>query len=144
MKTRVTVLIAATLLVTACATGARKTVEFSAASPEALLIFGTTSEPRQQYTVTFSTYDAANLRLLSNSFKGQYSVDHGASSSAVQYHALLVPPGMYVVKGMKTSNPLQSTIICLSQGTPGFDLKPGEVTYAGNMPCATATSCSRD
>jgi hypothetical protein len=133
MKMRAAALIATTILLAACATGAPTTVAFSAASPQALLIFGTASEPRQHYTVAFSTYDAANLRLSSTSFKGQHTVDHDASSASVQYRALLLPPGMYVVKSVTISRPYQSTIICLSQGTSGFDLKAGVVTYVGNM-----------
>jgi hypothetical protein len=128
------ILLATTLLVTACASGVRKTVEFSSASPEALLIVGTTSDPPQQYTVTFSTYDAPNLRLSSNSFKGQHTAEHDASLPAtVQYHALLVPPGTYVMKSVSIWHPAQTTVICLSQGTAGFELKPGEIIYVGNI-----------
>jgi hypothetical protein len=135
MKMRVAILIATTtVLITACATGARKTVEFSAASPQALLIFGTISEPRQRYSIVFSTYDAANLRLASNSFKGQYFVDHmPATSTEVQYHALLVPPGTYVVKNVTVKDPGQQTDICLSKGTPRFELNPGSIVYVGNI-----------
>jgi hypothetical protein len=51
----------------------------------------------------------------------------------VQYHVLLVPPGTYVVKSVTIPDPIQPTVICLSQGTSGFDLKSGEIIYVGNM-----------
>jgi hypothetical protein len=134
IKSGAAILFAMTLLLTACASGLLKTVEFSSASPEALLIVGTTADPPQHYTVAFSTYDAPNLRLSSNSFKGQYTAEHDASPpSTVQYHALLVPPGTYVMKSVSISNPYQTSVICLSQGTAGFEVKSGEIIYVGNI-----------
>ena len=116
-------------LLTACA-GVRKNVSFAAESPEALLVFGTIAEEPTAYTVTFSTYDPPQQRLTSNSFRGQPFVEH--RGVGVLYHALKVPPGTYVLKSV-TRQVIPQKVICLSEGTFAFELKPGQVTYVGNL-----------
>jgi hypothetical protein len=129
-----TMFVPALLVLTGCATGAPRSIEFSSASPQALVIFGTMSDSPRKYDLTLSTYDAQNLRLTSNSFKGQYSATHDpASPSPIQYHVLAVPAGTYVVKALVIPKPIGGVdVMCLSKGTAQFELKAGEVTYIGN------------
>jgi len=129
-----TTLVPALLALTACATGAPRNLEFSSSSPQALVIVGTMSDTKQKYDLVLSTYDVPNRRLTSNSFKGQYSATHDpASPSTMQYHVLALPAGTYIVKGLVIPKPLGGLdIVCLSEGTAHFELKPGEATYIGN------------
>ncbi len=120
-------LVPAMLALTACATGAPRNIEFSSSSLQALVIVGTMSDTRREYSLTLSTYDAPNRRLTSNSFKGQYQATHdAASSSTMQYHVLAMPAGTYVVQTLVMPKPLNGLrIVCLSNGTTQFELKAG-------------------
>jgi hypothetical protein len=104
-----------------------KSAPFTDTSPDALIVFATSSDRAEIIGFDFASFDPATKRVTATSFKGHGYREHYWGSD-VRYSVLRVDAGHYVLRSLSVGG---HTNVVLSKGTVCFEVKPGQIAYLG-------------
>jgi hypothetical protein len=104
-----------------------KSAPFTNTSPDALIVFATSSDRAEIIGFDFASFDPSTKRVTATSFRGHGYREHYWGSK-VQYNVLRVSAGHYVLSSLEVGG---HTRVVLSEGTVCFEVKPGQIAYLG-------------
>jgi hypothetical protein len=104
-----------------------KGAPFTKTSPDALIVFATSSNRADIIGFDFASFDPSTKRVTATSFSGHGYREHYWGTK-VQYNVLRVGAGHYVLSSLSVGG---HTRVVLSDGTVCFEVKPGQIAYLG-------------
>jgi len=115
------------ILVTLASCAMSKSAPFTATSPDALIVFATSSDRAEIIGFDFASFDPSTKRITATSFSGHGYREHYWGSQ-VRYNVLRVGAGHYVLRSLSVGG---HTNVVLSGGTVSFEVKPGQIAHLG-------------